>query len=64
MSTIHTGHDPATDIQGFPGEGCDLLLTIWDDGTREMAVRPGYQRTGRTWGPPALLLPVPSEVCS
>lgn len=59
---IFTGHDPSHDLPGFPGEGCDLLLHVWDDGPPELAVRPGEGRGDRTWGPPTLLWPESSEV--
>jgi hypothetical protein len=60
---LFLGHDPSVDLDGYPGEGVDLLLTIYDaDETTvgeslELAVRPGKDQRGRTWGPPALLKP-------
>jgi hypothetical protein len=57
MTAIYTGHDPRTDLDGHPGEGCDLLLTQHDDGALELAVRPGKDNRWVTWGPPSLLLP-------
>jgi hypothetical protein len=62
MTAIYTGHDPRTDLDGHPGEGCDLLLTQHDDGALELAVRPGKDNRWITWGPPSLLLPEPADM--
>lgn len=46
---------------GEADDGTEYLLTTWDDGTRELAVRaPGMG----TWGAPVELNPTPAEVCS
>lgn len=59
-SHIFTGHDPHAHLEGYDGEGVDLLLTEYADAhgnlTRELAVRPGKNRRDRTWGPPSLLV--------
>lgn len=33
----------------FPSEGEQVLVTVWSDGTAEMAFRPAEEST---WGPP------------
>lgn len=43
---------------GTDGER-EYLLTIWDDGTREIATRPN---PGSTWGPPVTLIRQTSEI--
>jgi len=60
---ILKGHDPALSLEGSDIEGVDFLLQEWEseDGTvRELAVRPGLDRTHLTWGPPTLMIPVTS----
>lgn len=50
--TLYTGTD---------ANGTDLLLTVWDDGTHELATR----RDFGTWGPPVVLVrQSDGEVCS
>lgn len=44
---------------GESDDGTEFLLTTWDDGTREVAVRTGGMGT---WGPPVELTPQPAEV--
>ena len=55
----YIGHDEYTHLEGHPGEGTDLLLTIWDDESgrqrHTLAMRPGLNQRWRTWGPPASL---------
>jgi hypothetical protein len=51
MSTILTGHNP------FHGKtGVDVLVTVWDDGSMEVALRDGRDERWRRWGPPAELV--------
>lgn len=50
--TVHHGHDPDTDR--------DILLTTWADGSREVAFRPGRNRTELTWGAPVSISAVSS----
>jgi len=47
---IHRGHNATT----------EYLLTVWDDGTVELATRPVF--TTATWSPPIRLQRVPAEV--
>lgn len=56
MSRVFYGHDP---YEGT--EGTDVLLTVWDDGTYEVALRPGRQWRGITWGPPVQMADVTEE---
>ena len=37
-----------------------FLLTIWDDGTHELATRPAGAGTSVRWSPPTTLTPVPA----
>jgi len=41
--------------------GWSYLLTVWEDGTHEIATRP---ESSATWSPPTPLLPEASEVTS
>jgi hypothetical protein len=47
---VYKGHDPTNGP-----DGTDLLLTEHDDGTFELATRPGKDRTSLTWGPPVVV---------
>ncbi len=44
-----------------PYNGWSYLLTVWPDGTHEVATRP---ESSATWGPPVTLEPQSSEVTS
>ncbi len=46
---------------GTDTNGVEYLLTIFDDGTHELAIREGDGRWGR-WGVPIALTPEPAEV--
>ena len=35
--------------------GLDVLVTLWDDGTGEVAYRQGFQETSLVWSPPSPL---------
>jgi hypothetical protein len=52
-----------TDHQLFVGRDesthTELLLTVWDDGAHEVAIRTPEMRT---WSPPIALHPEPAEV--
>ena len=39
----------------------EFLLTVWEDGTRELATRP---HPGATWSPPVVLTRQSNEVSS
>lgn len=45
---VWKGHDPT-----LGDEGTDLLLTEHDDGSFELAARPGLDQNFIRWGPPA-----------
>jgi hypothetical protein len=51
---VFKGHDPT-----HGEDGTDLLLTEHDDGTFELATRPGFNRTQLRWGPPTVVEEVP-----
>lgn len=59
---LFTGYDPSVDLAGHEGAGTSFLFTVYDDGTHELAVRPGYERRHLRWSPPVTLQPerVPS----
>lgn len=44
-----------------PYNGWEYLLTVWPDGTHELATR---RDGGATWGPPMTLMAQSSEVSS
>jgi hypothetical protein len=44
---LFTGHDAET--------GTDFLLTVYDNGERELATRPGRDDTAATWSAPVTL---------
>lgn len=54
MSRLWTGHVDHLDL--------DLLVTEWENGTLEAAVRPGRDQRRITWSPPVPLTPEPTEV--
>ena len=43
---------------GSDNAGTDYLLTVWDDGTHELATRSGFG----SWGPPVTLTRQSPEV--
>jgi hypothetical protein len=49
--TLATAHIPALSI--------DVLVTIWADGTGELAYRDGPGQYGLTWSPPIPLVVAP-----
>jgi len=51
---VYKGHDP-----WLGDDGTDVLLTVFDDGSMEVATRPGEDRTQLRWGPPVLLKVAP-----
>ena len=53
---LYTGHDVYHDR--------DYLLTVHDDGSHEIATRPGLSERWTTWSAPVALLPESSEVSS
>lgn len=63
MTTTHTGHLPPEHLPAFPDDGepmfpsgLDVLVTEYDDGSREVAVRPGRDAFWTTWGVPVPLV--------
>lgn len=49
-ATVYKGHDPT-----YGDDGTDVLVTVWDDGSMEVALRDGLDCTWQTWGPPVEL---------
>jgi len=49
------GHDPYYDAAHVGLGGTDVLVTVHDDGSITVALRPGKGRTGWSWGPPVYL---------
>jgi hypothetical protein len=58
---LFTGYDPTLDLDRFEGSGTSFLLTVHDDGTHEVAVRPGWERRDLIWSPPITLQREPAE---
>lgn len=54
--TVLKGHIPPSMLPEPNEAGVDLLLTVWEDGTHEVALRPGHDATHRSWGPPVSLV--------
>lgn len=52
---LHTGYAPTVDLPHNEGAGTSFLLTVHDDGTHELAVRPGWERRDLVWSPPVTL---------
>lgn len=48
---LYLGHQPGS----HDGRGLDLLLTLWEDGTAELATRVGKDERWKTWSPPVRL---------
>lgn len=59
---LHTGYAPTIDLPHHEGMGTSFLLTVHDDGTHEVAVRPGWERRDLIWSPPITLQREPAEV--
>lgn len=49
----YLGHDP----ERGP-DGTDLLFTLWDDGTAQLATRPGREQHWVRWSAPLPMTPV------
>jgi hypothetical protein len=45
--TLYVGHDDEADV--------DWLVTVWEDGTAEIACRQGSNQYGTTWSAPVRL---------
>lgn len=54
MSLLYVGHDDFEDR--------DYLLTIWEDGSLDLAVREGRDSRNVTWSPPISLIQESSEI--
>ena len=54
---VFYGHDDYTG----DADGIDVLVTLWHDGSVEVALRPGRLLSGLRWGPPVALEDVTGE---
>lgn len=57
MHRIYYGHDDGVGL----ADGVDVLVHVWPDGSVEVALRPGWQRRGTSWGPPVPLTDVTGD---
>lgn len=53
--SLHVGHYPWLNSDEVDVAGIDVLATVNDDGTIDVALRPGEGLRGWTWGPPLTL---------